>query len=189
MRATVLNGPGDVSLETVDDPTLTGPDGVIVRTSRTAICGSDLHLYHGVMGAPGVRLGHEFVGEIVEAGPDVRRFRVGDRVLVSGVVGCGRCDGCRSGDPVRCTGGGPRVLGTNVELPGGQAELAAVPAADASLHHVPDGITDDAAVLLTDVLPTGYWGARNADVGPGDTVVVMGRDGNKLQVLAEAASQ
>lgn len=169
----MLNGPGDVSLEIIDDPVLPGPDAVIVRTTRTAICGSDLHLYHGIGGGPGVRLGHEFVGEVVEAGPEVRRFRVGDRVLVSGVIGCGTCGGCRAGDPVRCVTG-PRVFGTNLELPGGQAEYAAVPAADATLHLVPESVTDEAAVLLTDILPTGYFGARNAEVRPGDTVVVIG---------------
>ncbi|HSL56795.1 MAG TPA: alcohol dehydrogenase catalytic domain-containing protein [Acidimicrobiales bacterium] len=157
----------------MDDPTLPGADAVIVRITRTAICGSDLHLYHGIGGGPGVHLGHEFVGEVVEAGPDVRRFRVGDRVLVSGVIGCGACDGCRAGDPVRCVTG-PKVFGTNIELPGGQAEYAAVPAADMSLHLIPEAITDEAAVLLTDILPTGYFGARNAEVGPGDTVVVIG---------------
>ncbi len=173
MRATIFNGPGDVTVETVDDPTLPDSESVIVQISHTAICGSDLHLYHGIQGAPGVRLGHEFVGTIVEAGPDVRRFSVGDEVLVSGVIGCGRCTDCLRGNPVRCVVS-PRVFGTGLELPGGQAELAAVPAADTSLHLIPEDITAEQAVLLTDILPTGYFGALNADITPGATVAVIG---------------
>jgi alcohol dehydrogenase len=173
MRATVLNGPADVTVETVDDPTLPDTESVIVEISHTAICGSDLHLYHGIQGVPGVHLGHEFVGRIVEAGSDVRRFSVGDEVLVSGVIGCGRCTDCLRGNPVQCVVS-PRVFGTGLELPGGQAELAAVPAADTSLHLVPDSITAEQAVLLTDILPTGYFGALNADISPGATVAVIG---------------
>jgi 2-desacetyl-2-hydroxyethyl bacteriochlorophyllide A dehydrogenase len=173
MRATVLNGPADVTIETVDDPTLPDAESVIVEISHTAICGSDLHLYHGIQGGPGTHLGHEFVGRIVEAGTDVRRFSVGDEVLVSGVIGCGRCTSCLRGNPVQCEVS-PRVFGTSLELPGGQAELAAVPAADTSLHLIPEGITPEQAVLLTDILPTGYFGARNADITPGATVAVIG---------------
>src|SRR5690606_36709374 len=125
MRATVLNGPGDVTVETVDDPTLPDAESVVVEITHTAICGSDLHLYPGIQGSPGVHLGHEFVGRVVEAGTDVRRFSVGDDVLVSGVIGCGRCVACLRGNPVRCAVS-PRIFGTGLELPGGQAELAAV---------------------------------------------------------------
>lgn len=173
MRATIFNGPGDVSLETVPDPELADPHGVIVEVTHTAICGSDLHLYHGVHGAPGIHLGHEFVGTVVEAGDGVRRFTPGDHVLVSGVIGCGTCDGCAAGNPVRCRTGA-RVFGNGLDLPGGQAELVAVPAADTSCHLIPDGLTPEQAVLLTDILPTGYFGARQADIRPGDTVAVIG---------------
>lgn len=174
MRATIFNGPGDVSLETVPDPQLTDPEAVVVEVSHTAICGSDLHLYHGVHGVPGIHLGHEFVGTIVEAGAHVRRFSVGDRVLVSGVIGCAVCADCVAGNPVRCRTGQTRVFGNGLDLPGGQAELVAVPAADTSCHLLPEGITPEQAVLLTDILPTGYFGARNADIRPGDTVAVIG---------------
>ena len=174
MRATVLNGPGDVTVESVDDPTLPDSESVIVRVSHTAICGSDLHLYHGVHGSPGIHLGHEFVGEVVEAGPDVRTVSVGDQVFVSGVIGCGRCEHCRRGDAVRCVAGMPRVFGNSLELPGGQAELVAVPAAEMACRLVPEGITPEQAVLLTDILPTGFYGALNAEVSPGDTVAVIG---------------
>lgn len=174
MRATVFHGPGDVRLESVDDPRLGGPDGVVVEVDHTAICGSDLHLYHGVHGAAGTHLGHEFVGTIVEAGADVRTVAVGDQVLVSGVIGCGACDTCRAGDPVRCLGSGVRVFGNGLDLPGGQAELVAVPAAETACRRIPDGITTEQAVMLTDILPTGWYGARRADIPPGGTVAVIG---------------
>jgi alcohol dehydrogenase len=98
----------------------------------------------------------------------------GDRVLVSGVIGCGRCAPCRAGDIVVCRNAGTRVFGTSLELHGGQAEGVGVPAADASVVKIPEGITDEQAVLLTDILPTGYLGAQRADITPGDTVVVIG---------------
>lgn len=174
MRAVVLNGAHDVSVETVDDPQLSGPDGVVVTVEHTAICGSDLHLYHGQQGSPGVRLGHEFIGTVAEAGGDVRSTRVGDRVLVSGVIGCGRCAQCVRGWPMRCLEGGSKVFGTGLDLHGGQAEAVAVPAADTSVKVIPPDIADEQAVLLTDILPTGFIGARRADITPGSTVVVIG---------------
>ena len=175
MRAVVLQGKGEVSVEDVPDPELPGEAGAIIRVERTAICGSDLHLYHGAMGAQGVRLGHEFVGTVEEAGPGVRRLRVGDRVLVSGVIGCGTCPECLGRDPVVCSGGMPgKVFGVGPDLHGGQAEAVAVPSADVFALPIPDAITTEQAVLLTDILPTGYLGARRADITPGDTVVVIG---------------
>jgi alcohol dehydrogenase len=174
MRAVVLNGPHDITVEQVDDPVLPGPDGAVVRVERTAICGSDLHLYHGTLPAAGVRMGHEFIGEVLEVGPEVRGCRAGDRVLVSGVTACGRCAGCRAGNPVLCVTG-PQVFGTGAALPGGQAEAVAVPAADFCVLPVPDAITTEQAVLLTDILPTGYIGAQRADIRPGATVAVIGQ--------------
>jgi threonine dehydrogenase-like Zn-dependent dehydrogenase len=175
MRAVVLQGKGEVTVEDVPDPELPGDDGAIVRVERTAICGSDLHLYHGHMGAQGVRLGHEFVGTVEETGSGVRRLQAGDRVLVSGVIGCGHCDACRAGDPVVCTGGMPgKVFGVGPDLHGGQAEAVAVPSADLFALPIPEGISTEQAVLLTDILPTGYLGALRADITPGDTVVVIG---------------
>jgi alcohol dehydrogenase len=174
MRAVVLNGPGDVSVETVDDPVLSGPDGIVVEVERTAICGSDLHLYHGEMAQPGVHLGHEFIGRVVEVGADVRTVRTGDRVLVSGVIGCGHCMECITGWPMRCLNSASKVFGTSLDLHGGQAEAVAVPAADTSVHRIPEGVNDEQAVLLTDILPTGFIGARRADIAPGATVAVIG---------------
>lgn len=175
MRAVVLNGERDVSVEQVPDAGLPGPDGILLRVEQTAICGSDLHLYHGgPMNVPGVRLGHEFVGIVEEAGPAVGTVAKGDQVLVSGVIGCGACAACRAGDVVVCRNAGTKVFGTTLDLPGGQAEAVAVPAADASVVRIPDGVTTEQAVLLTDILPTGYLGAQRADITPGDTVVVIG---------------
>jgi threonine dehydrogenase-like Zn-dependent dehydrogenase len=174
-RALVYHGKGDVRLESLPDPTPPDSRGVVVRVERTAICGSDLHLYHGTLPIPpGFALGHEFVGEIVETGRDVRKFRTGDRVIVSGVIGCGECRACAGGHPIRCERHQTRVFGNSRELPGGQAEAAAVPGADAALLRVPDGISVDQAVLLTDILPTGYYGAKNADLRPGQSVAVIG---------------
>jgi threonine dehydrogenase-like Zn-dependent dehydrogenase len=174
VRAVVLNGERDISVEDVPDAGVPGPDGLLLRVERTAICGSDLHLYHGPMTIPGVHLGHEFVGTVEEVGPSVTTVGKGDRVLVSGVIGCGLCAPCRSGDVVVCRNGGTQVFGTSLELHGGQAEAVGVPAADASVVKIPEGITIEQAVLLTDILPTGYLGAQRADIHPGDTVVVIG---------------
>ncbi len=173
MRAAILNGPGDVNVETVPDPGLADSTSVVVEVSHTAICGSDLHLYHGLHGSPGIHLGHEFVGRVVAVGDDVRTLTLDDRVLVSAVIGCGRCAQCLGRNPVRCTSG-PRVFGNGLDLPGGQAELVAVPAADTSCRLLPHPVTPEQAVMLTDILPTGYYGARNADIRPGDTVAVLG---------------
>lgn len=174
MRAVVLRGNEDVAVENVPDAGVPGPDGLLLRVERTAICGSDLHLYHGPMTIPGVHLGHEFMGTVEEVGSQVTTVAKGDRVLVSGVIGCGACPPCRAGDVVVCGNSGTRVFGTQLDLAGGQAEAVAVPAADSSVVKVPEGISDEQAVLLTDILPTGFLGAQRADISPGDVVVVIG---------------
>jgi threonine dehydrogenase-like Zn-dependent dehydrogenase len=126
------------------------------------------------MGGQGVRLGHEFIGTVTEVGTDVRTVRAGDRVLVSGVIGCGRCVACLARDPVVCRNAGLKVFGTTLDLHGGQAEAVAVPAVDTSALPIPEDVTDEQAVLLTDILPTGYLGALRADIRPGATVAVIG---------------
>ena len=174
MRAVVLNGVEDVSVEDVPDAGVPGPDGLLLRVEHTAICGSDLHPYHGPFTTPGVRMGHEFIGTVEDIGAEVGSVKPGDRVLVSGLVGCGRCTSCRSGDPITCLHDGLKVFGTTLDLHGGQAEAVGVPAADASVRRIPDEITSEQAVLLTDILPTGYLGAKRADITPGSVVVVIG---------------
>ena len=172
MRSVVIVGHSEVSVETVPDPVLPGPDGAIVQVERTAICGSDLHFYDGELPFYPVAPGHEAIGRVVEVGPEVSRFRVGDRVLVSCIAGCGHCRGCSAGDPATCADG-PRIFGAG-DLGGAQSELLAVPGADYQLLAVPDGIDDEAALLLTDNLGTGWSGAVRADIPPGGTVAVMG---------------
>jgi alcohol dehydrogenase len=174
MRATVLEGPRTVTVENVPDPVLPGPEGVIVTVERTAICGSDLHLYHDAPTGSGIRLGHEAIGTVSEVGPHVRTLRPGDRVLVSGVIGCGICTACLAGQPNVCLNDKNAAFGTVPDLPGGQAEAMAVPFADLFALAIPEGIADEEAVLLTDILPTGYLGALRADIRPGATVVVVG---------------
>ena len=172
MRTVVVAGPGEVAVETRDDPVLPGPDGAVVAVELSSICGSDMHFYDGDIPMYPLALGHEVVGTVVEAGPDVASVAVGDRVLVSSVAGCGQCAGCAQRDPILCVQGA-KVFGAG-ELGGGQSELLAVPAADFQLLAVPDGISDEAALLLTDNLATGWAGAKRAEVTPGDTVLVIG---------------
>ncbi len=175
MRALVFHGPEDIRCETVPDPTPPDEHGAVVRIERTAICGSDLHIYHGHLSPEaGYSVGHEAIGEVVEAGSAVSRFRSGDRVLVSGVIGCGECGPCRLGRVTSCERSGAAVFGTNQGLPGAQAEALAVPMADASLCAIPDGVGPEQAVLLTDILPTGYLGAEGAEIQPGHDVAVVG---------------
>jgi 2-desacetyl-2-hydroxyethyl bacteriochlorophyllide A dehydrogenase len=173
MRTVVIDAPGQIRVEHRPDPVLPGPDGAIVAVSAAAICGSDLHFYDGDYPIPEpVALGHEVVGTVVEAGPDVRAAAVGDLVLVSSVAGCGACAGCATSDPITCVSG-PQVFGSGV-LGGGQSELLAVPHANFQLLKVPDGIDTEEALLLTDNLATGWAGAQRADIPPGGTVVVIG---------------
>lgn len=174
MRAVVLQGERSVAVEDVDDAALPGPDGAVIAVERTAICGSDLHLYHGALGGARVHLGHEFVGTVTEVGPEVLTVRPCDRILVSGIVACGRCTNCLRGDPVTCQKYRTAAFGTSPDLPGGQAEAVGVPAVDAFHRTIPDWLSVEDAVLLTDILPTGYLGALRADISPGDTVVVIG---------------
>ncbi len=169
----MIEGPGVVRVAEAPEPTVPGPDGAVVSVEATAICGSDMHFYDGDIDLGiGFPLGHEFLGTVLEVGPEVRRFRVGDRVLTASVAGCGKCDGCATGDPVRCVEG-PQVFGSGM-LPGGQATAVAVPAADFQLLSIPEGIDDEAALLLTDNLCTGWAGAQRAEFEPGGTVVVLG---------------
>src|SRR5580698_826951 len=130
MRAVVLEGECAVGVHDVPDPVLPGADGMIIKVERAAICGSDLHLYHGAIPGQALQLGHEAIGTVLEVGAAVTTMAVGDRVLVSGVVGCGRCIPCLSGDPAVCATGQVGVFGTGDALPGGQAEALAVPMAD-----------------------------------------------------------
>jgi alcohol dehydrogenase len=177
MKAVILRAPGDVGVEEVADPRLVDPGDAIVRVRATAICGADLFPFHGLTPGfeAGTILGHEFAGEVVEAGPDVASVRPGDRVVNASMISDGTCPSCRAGRVTQCEG---RSLfgysGVYPRLDGGQAELVRVPHADRALRKLPDAVGDEAAVFLADILPTGQAAVDRGGVGEGDTVVVVG---------------
>ncbi len=188
MRAVVIDGPASIRVDTRPDPVLPGPDGVIVAVTAAGICGSDLHFYDGEypFGGP-VALGHEAVGTVLEAGPKVATVKVGDPVMVSSVAGCGSCPGCATRDPVMCHSG-PQIFGTG-GLDGAQADLLAVPAADFQVLKIPEAITTEQALLLTDNLATGWAAARRADISFGSTVAVIGLGAVGLCAVRSAQAQ
>ena len=175
MRALVYHGPGQKSWEEVPDPEITDDGDIIVRVDAVTICGTDLHILKGDV--PAVRngriLGHEAVGTVEETGGSVRRLRPGDRVLVSCISACGTCRFCREGRYGQCLGGGGWILGHKID--GTQADYVRVPYADTSTFRVPDGVPDEAVLMLADILPTGYEvGVLAGGVRPGDVVAVVG---------------
>ena len=175
MKALVYGGPGKHAWRDVAAPTLMDPTDAIVRVDAVTICGTDLHILKGDVPevTPGRILGHEAVGTIQEVGAAVTTVKRGDRVLVSCISACGRCQYCRVGAYGQCLGGGGWILGHLVD--GTQAEYVRVPFADTSTYVLPEQVSDESAVLLADILPTSYEvGVRNGRVQPGDTVVVVG---------------
>jgi threonine dehydrogenase-like Zn-dependent dehydrogenase len=186
MKAVVFHGIGDIRLDTVPDPTIEQPTDAIVRITSSAICGTDLHMIRGTMPgmAPGTILGHEAVGIVEEVGRNARNLARGDRVLVPSTISCGFCSYCRAGYTAQCDTanpngplagtafyGGPKTTGP---FNGLQAQYARTPLAHASLIRLPDSVDDDRAILLSDIFPTGYFGAQLAEVQLGDTVAVFG---------------
>ncbi len=185
MRTVVIDAPRSVTVETRPDPLLPGSDAAIVEVTAAGICGSDLHFYEADFPLPGpIALGHEAIGKVVEVGPDVRTVKAGDQVMVSSVTGCGACPGCATRDPVMCFSGF-QIFGGGV-LGGAQADLLAVPAADFQLCKVPEGISTEQALLLTDNLATGWAGARRAEFLLGGTVAVFGLGAVGLCALRSA---
>ncbi|MBO0845476.1 MAG: zinc-dependent alcohol dehydrogenase family protein [Nocardioides sp.] len=175
MKALVYHGPGQRSWEEVPDPQILHDSDVIVGVDAVTICGTDLHILKGdVPETPsGTVLGHEAVGTVAEVGSAVHSFQPGDHVLVSCISGCGTCRLCREGHYGQCIAGGGWVLGHTID--GVQAEYARVPFGDLSLHSLPQSVSDEAAVLLADILPTSYEvGVLNGGVRPGDVVVIVG---------------
>ena len=174
MKALVYNGPGKKQLEDRPKPALIEATDAVVRITRTTICGTDLHILKGDVPtvAVGRILGHEGIGVIDEVGTGVSRFHKGDRVLISCITACGKCEYCRRGMPSHCEQGG-WILGNTID--GTQAEFVRIPFADTSLYLVPDNADEDAMVMLSDILPTGYeCGVLNGAVKPGDTVAIVG---------------
>jgi len=173
MRTVVVDGPRSIRVENRFDPAPPGPNAAIVQVTAAGICGSDLHFYEADFPIlEPIALGHEAIGTVVAAGKDVRNVKVGDSVMVSSVTGCGACPGCATRDPVMCHAGF-QIFGGGV-LGGAQADLLAVPAADFQLLKMPEGITTEQALLLTDNLATGWAAAQRADIPFGGTVAVIG---------------
>ncbi len=180
MKALVYHGPGKKALEEVPDPKILEPTDVIVRIDTTTICGTDLHILKGDVPAvtEGRILGHEGVGTVTETGPAVSSIDVGDRVLISCISACGACSYCHQGLYAHCladegASGLGWILGHLID--GTQAEFVRVPFGDNSLYKLPAGVSDEAAVMLSDILPTGFEiGVRYGRVKPGDVVAVVG---------------
>jgi threonine dehydrogenase-like Zn-dependent dehydrogenase len=183
MKAVVWHGYGDIRLDTVAEPKVEQPTDAIVRVTTSAICGTDLHMVRGTLSGmePGRILGHEAVGVVEQVGAGVRNLRPGDRVIVPSTIACGYCSYCRAGYYAQCDVaappngtaffGGPQSAGGYDGL---QAEYARVPFANVGLVPVPDEVSDDDAILISDIFPTGWQAARMADVHRGDTVAVLG---------------
>jgi threonine dehydrogenase-like Zn-dependent dehydrogenase len=186
MKAVLWHGVGDIRLEDVSEPVIEDSGDAIVRLTRSAICGTDLHMIRGTM--PGMRegtiLGHEGVGVVEEVGGDVRNFRPGERVVLPSTLGCGSCSYCRAGyfsqcDTMNPNGpqagtafyGGPASTGS---FDGMQAEYVRVPAANVNMVAIPNPVGEDQAIIASDILPTAWFGARLAEVSSGDTVAVFG---------------
>jgi alcohol dehydrogenase len=175
MKALVYDGPGRRSWNDAPRPALSAATDAIVRVDAVTICGTDLHILKGDVPAveSGRILGHEAVGTVQEVGAAVGNLKPGDRVLVSCITACGRCRYCRTGAYGQCLGGGGWILGHRID--GVQAEYVRVPFADTSTYLMPEGVADEAALMLADILPTSFEvGVRNGKVSPGDTVVVVG---------------
>lgn len=186
MKAVVFHGVGDIRLEDVPEPQLQEPTDAIVRLTASAICGTDLHFIRGTVSGmePGTILGHEGVGVVEALGDDVRNLQIGDRVVIPSTIACGNCSYCRAGYYAQCDDANPNGKQAGTAFFGGpantgsfhglQAEKARIPYANVGLIKLPDAITDDQAILLSDIFPTGYFGAELAEVTSGDTVAVFG---------------
>ena len=187
MHAVVYHGPGQKSWDEVPDPVIVEDTDAIVRISAATICGTDLHILKGDVPemSPGRILGHEATGIVEAVGSSVKAVKPGDRVLLSCVSSCGRCRFCRVGQYGQCQNGGGWIFGHLID--GVQAEYARVPFADTSLYRIPDGLTDEQVLYLSDILPTGYEvGVLNGRVAPGDVVAIVGAGPIGLSVILGA---
>ena len=186
MKAVVFRGVGDVRLEEVEEPRVKDATDAVVRLTASAICGTDLHMIRGTLPGmkPGTILGHEGVGIVEERGLSVRNLAPGDRVVICSTIACGTCAYCRSGYYAQCDNANPNGRDAGTAFFGGpaesgpfdglQAEKARIPFAHVTCVKLPDEVKDDQAILLSDIFPTAYFGAKLAEVGQGDTVAVFG---------------
>lgn len=205
MKALVWHSKGKVEIDTVPDPVIQEPGDIIVKVTSTAICGSDLHILDGYVPAmeKGDILGHEFMGEVVEVGADVTKFKKGDRVVVPFVIACGHCQFCEHGEVSFCDNSNPDAeklekiqghAGSGMfgyshlygGYDGGQAEYVRVPYADAGPIKVESGIEDEKVLFLTDIFPTGWMAVENADIQKGDTVAIWGAGPVGLMAIKSA---
>ncbi|HEY7327775.1 MAG TPA: zinc-dependent alcohol dehydrogenase [Gemmataceae bacterium] len=186
MRAVVFHGVGDIRMEDVPEPKIEQPTDAIVHLSASAICGTDLHMVRGSLPGmkPGTILGHEGVGIVEEVGKDVRNLKIGDRVVIPSTIACGHCVYCRAGYYAQCDNANPNGKLSGTAFFGGpqqtgpfqglQAERARIPFANVGLVKLPHEVSDEQAILLSDIFPTAYFGAELAEIKPGDTVVIFG---------------
>jgi len=186
MKAVVFHGVGDIRLDSVSEPKIQKPNDAIVRLTASAICGTDLHMVRGTMAGmkPGTILGHEGVGVVEEVGTAVRNFKKGDRVVIGSTIACGNCSYCRAGHYAQCDKANPNGPEAGTAFFGGpaetgpfdglQAEYARVPFANIGMVKLPDEVTDEQAILISDIFPTAYFGAELAHIEPGRTVAVFG---------------
>ena len=186
MKAVVFHDVGDIRLDDVPEPVIKEPGDAIVRITVSAICGTDLHFVRGTFSnmEKGTILGHEAVGVVEAIGSEVRNLSVGDRVVIPSTIACGYCSYCRSGHYSQCDNANPNGPAAGTAFYGGpkatgpfdglQAEKARVPFAAINLIKLPDTVSDDQAILLSDIFPTAYFGADLANIQPGHTVVVFG---------------
>lgn len=187
MKALTYHGAGKIALEDKPKPFIQKPTDAIVKIKKTTICGTDLHILKGDVPTvtDGRILGHEGVGIIEEIGANVSNFKVGDRVLISCITSCGTCTNCKKGMYSHCENGGGWILGNLID--GTQAEYVRIPFADNSLYAVPAGADEEALVMLSDILPTGFeCGVLNGQVKPGDTVAIVGSGPIGLAALLTA---
>jgi threonine dehydrogenase-like Zn-dependent dehydrogenase len=193
MKALCWYGKHDVRVETVPDPKILNPHDAIVKITTSGICGSDLHLYDGLIPRleKGDILGHEMMGEVVETGPEVKNLKAGDRVVVPFTISCGQCFFCQRGLWSLCDNTNPSARESEVQngyvcsglygnshiyggYAGGQAQYARVPFANVGPIKIPEGVPDEKVIFLSDIFPTGYMAAENCDIKPGDTIAVWG---------------
>ena len=176
MKALTYHAARDIRHEAMADPQLASERDAIVQMTGCSICGSDLHIYHGhgFSDDIGFCVGHEAVGEVVETGRAVTRVKVGDKVMMPAAVGCGACRSCLAGNVANCETGAGACYGLSAKLQGVQAELFRVPAADMNAVKIPEGISEEQALMLTDAMATAWYGARRAEIKPGCGVAVIG---------------
>ena len=186
MKAVVFHGIGDIRFEDVPEPTIQDPTDAIIKVTASSICGTDLHMVRGTLSGmkPGTIIGHEAVGIVEQLGPLVRNFNVGDRVVVLSTIACGYCSYCRAGYFAQCDNANPKGKRAGTAFFGGpgptgpyhglQAEKARIPFANVGMVKLPDEVSDDQAILISDIFPTGWFGAEMAEIHNGHTVAVFG---------------